>query len=115
MNIEEIILRKITPVVINSFNQPTYLKNIVNKFVMNKFINIFVLDNGSTYQPLIDLYQQLSDKGITILYYNQNRGPRYFHTEEIYKKYLGMIPHVYTDPDIDFDSSFFHKINFATK
>ncbi len=97
------ILRRITPVVINSFNQPTYLKNIIRKFLDNGFVNIFILDNNSKYKPLIDLYQNLSKNGVNVLFYNENRGPRYFHLSGMYQSYFNNIPHIYTDPDLDFD------------
>ena len=102
MDTQELILRKITPVIINSFNQPTFLKNIVEKFKKNGFLNIFILDNNSTYSGIAELYKQLSLEGIFILYYNENLGPRYFHMSETSKFYFRDTPHIYTDPDLDF-------------
>ena len=104
MQPKEILLRKTIPVVINSFNQPTYLKNILNKFELNYFKNFVILDNASTNTELIDYYKHITDfKNITVIYYNNNNGPRYFHLNGIYKIFNN-IPHLYTDPDLDFDA-----------
>jgi hypothetical protein len=103
MNVQEIILRKTIPVVINSFNQLYYLKNIIMKLKDNNFGNIIILDNLSTYDPLLNFYQEVTKNNqALVIYYNANRGPRYFHQSGLYK-ILGNIPHLYTDPDIDFD------------
>jgi hypothetical protein len=101
----EFLLRNTIPVFINSFNQPTYLKNIVNKFSINGFRNIFILDNGSSSPELKDYYHSLEpNKGdVSVLYYNENRGPRYFHESGLYEL-LGGTNHLYTDPDLDFDT-----------
>jgi hypothetical protein len=102
MDARETILRKTIPVVINSFNQPTYLENIYNKFKLNSFKNIIILDNLSSFKGMESLYEKLRQDGATIFYYGENNGPRYFHYNGAYK-ILDNIPHLYTDPDIDFD------------
>jgi hypothetical protein len=104
MNPKEQILRKTFPVVINSFNQPTYLKNLIFKFKKNMFKNIVIIDNASTSHELIKFYEHVKneDSEVTVLFYNKNNGPRYFHYNNAYE-ILGGSPHLYTDPDIDFD------------
>jgi hypothetical protein len=107
MELKETILRKSIPVIINSFNQLHYLKNSIECFVKNGFKNIIILDNGSTYPPLINFYNQISvhsNENVTplVLYYNANRGPRYFHQLEIFRQICPFI-HIFTDPDIGFD------------
>ena len=103
MKISELLLRRTIPVVINSFNQLTYLQNIIKKFQMNDFKNIVILDNNSDYPPLLEFYKELINCSIAIvLYYNNNNGPRYFHQSELYKIY-STVPHLYTDPDLDFE------------
>lgn len=105
MEIREIVLRRTISVWINSFNQPTYLKNIVGKFLSNEFKNLFILDNGSDSEPLNRYYREIADTGlpVMVLYYNANVGPWYFHNSQMYRM-LGNCPHLYTDPDIDFDT-----------
>ncbi len=102
MNTRELLLRSTIPIFINSYNQPGYLLNIITKFKNNKFKNINVIDNLSTSKPLMDLYENLAKSGVNIIYYNENRGPRYFHLSGLYK-ILPQMPHIYTDPDLDFD------------
>lgn len=105
MEIREIVLRRSISVWINSFNQPTYLRNIVDKFLDNQFKNIYILDNNSTSPPLIEYYKEIAESNlpVMVLYYNANLGPWYFHASSLYKM-LGDCPHIYTDPDIDFGS-----------
>ena len=70
---------------------------------MNNFTNIFILDNNSTYKPLLAFYEELKDdKNVKIIFYNKNNGPRFFHLNCIFE-ILYTTPHLYTDPDIDFD------------
>lgn len=104
METREILLRKTIPVFINSFNQPTYLKNIIEKLITEKFCNINILDNKSSNPEITDYYKYLTQeyKKVSVYYYNANMGPRYFHLSGLYK-ILGDIPHLYTDPDLDFD------------
>jgi hypothetical protein len=107
MEIRERILRKTLPVVINSFNQLTYLRNSVENFVRNEFKNIIILDNGSSYEPLIEFYNNLPDLFTEavkplVIYYNANMGPRYFHQSRLFSQLLPCA-HIYTDPDLHFD------------
>jgi hypothetical protein len=103
MQPREIILRKTLPVIINSFNQPSYLENIVNKFELNNFTNIIIIDNDSKNPDLLEYYIYLKDtKKYTVLYYNKNNGPRYFHFNYLFNIFNGF-PHLFSDPDIDFN------------
>ena len=103
MELKEIILRKTIPVVINSFNQKFYLKNLIEKLVVNKFKNIYVIDNKSESKELLKYYKSLDKNlNVMILYYGSNLGPRNFHING-YGEILGNLPHIYTDPDMDFD------------
>lgn len=55
MNIQDI------PLILPNFNQLTYLQNIINwwkwYYPKNPY---YIIDNGSTYEPLIDFYDSLS-------------------------------------------------------
>jgi hypothetical protein len=103
MHAREIILRKTLPVIINSYNQPSYLKNIIKKFELNNFHNIIIIDNDSKSPELLEYYDYLkSSTNYTVLYYNQNNGPRYFHFNYLFNIFDG-IPHLFSDPDLDFD------------
>ena len=53
MTPREITLRSTIPLVINVFNQHHYLQRMVNQFAENGFRNIVILDNNSSYPPLL--------------------------------------------------------------
>jgi hypothetical protein len=102
VNAQETFLRKTIPFFINSFNQHYYLRDFVDSLLKNGFCNIWILDNKSTFQPLIDYYKEiekLSSNKVNILYYNENKGPHYFYLSEIYKNFWPY-PHIYSDPDL---------------
>lgn len=104
MDIREQMLRRSTPVVINSFNQLYYLKNIVSKFLDEGFLNIVIFDNQSSYPPLLDyLREVVSDNRVFVIYYNENKGPRYFFTNGLYRFMFGGGAFLYTDPDLTWD------------
>lgn len=100
----ELTLRRTLPVFINSFNQYTYLKNLLEKLESDAFKNFIILDNSSTYPELINYYQRLHDSSRAIvLYYGKNEGPHFFHMKGIYRQF-GSLPHIYTDPDLSYDT-----------
>lgn len=103
MKLQEALLRKTIPVVINSYNQPTYLERLVESFFTQGFKNIVVVDNSSESAQLERLLieMQVSNRAFVLKYPN-NRGPRAFHLEGFYKL-LPDMPHLYTDPDVEFD------------
>ena len=49
--------RKI-PIIINNFNRLTYLKDLIFFLEKNGYVNIVVIDNASTYPPLLEYYKQ---------------------------------------------------------
>jgi hypothetical protein len=84
------------PIVINNRNRFTFLKMQIDDLKKRGYNNITVLDNNSTYPPLLDYYKTNPCK---IIYLKRNLGydalekiPLY---NELRKNYF-----VYTDPDI---------------
>ena len=101
MTPREITLRSTIPVVINVFNQHHYLKRMVEQFSESGFRNIVVIDNHSSFPPLLDYYRDLSSRrAANIIYYNENRGPHYFFVQNIYEHLFESTPFLYTDPDL---------------
>ncbi len=91
------------PVFIPTFNNPTYLKNIIDQFHSKNISNIIVIDNNSTYPPMVELLQELSIHGITVIFQNTNNGPRYILEDiSVYNR----LPDIFclTDPDIIFNA-----------
>lgn len=82
------------PIVINSFNRLTYLRRVVDFFAKRNH-KLIILDNNSTYEPLLDWYKT---SGIEVLYLKENYGHKAIWVNDFHKK-LGEY-YVYTDPDI---------------
>ena len=90
---------KLIPVIIINFNQLFYLKQLVDTLISKGSSNIVILDNNSTYAPLLDYYKIIKDK-ITIEMLPVNEGHLVFwKNKEIFKKY-GKGYYVLTDADI---------------
>lgn len=103
MNVREISLRNTIPLVINSYNQLYYVKNFIDTFRKNGFNNIYVIDNCSTYPPLLDYYNQLQEQRIaTIFFYERNLGPHYFFVKKLYRLLFEGCPFLYSDPDLHY-------------
>lgn len=87
------------PIIIINFNQLFYLKKLVNFLVTRKFENIVIIDNNSTYLPLLDYYKTVP-KNVTVEYMHKNFGHMvFFESAELQKKY-GQGFYVVTDADI---------------
>ena len=89
------------PVLVPTFNNPTYTARMVAQLAAWKVPEIVVLDNASTFRPMIRLLRRLARKGITVVDLGANRGPRYVLSEP---EVLAGLPEVFmfTDPDIAF-------------
>lgn len=103
MTPKELALRKTVPVIFNSFNQPTYLRNLIDRLSSEGFRNLYVLDQASSNPDLLNYYRGgASDSGCTILYLGKNMGPHYFYLAKLYEMFEGY-PVIYTDPDVYID------------
>ena len=86
------------PIIIINFNQLFYLKKLVDFLLKRKFENIVIIDNLSTYPPLLDYYRSL--KGVKVEYMDKNYGHMvFFENKELQEKY-GKGFYVVTDADI---------------
>ena len=85
------------PVIINSYNRPTYLKLIVEQF--NKLdIKPIILDNNSSNKNLLSYYENSSGKNFFLIKLNQNFGHDVIFLNEIYSNLPNYF--AYTDCDI---------------
>jgi len=93
------------PILIPSWNNPTYIENIVQQLEDRNFSNLFILDNNSTSIGTKKVLQKLEYRGYEVIYFKENFGPRYcFENQRFYEilpKYF-----VLTDPDIEFSVNF---------
>ncbi len=87
------------PIIIISFNQLFYLKKLIDYLLNNGYKNIIVIDNNSSYPPLLNYFQIMESK-LTIHRLNENHGHLVFwKVKELYDKYSSGF-HVVTDSDI---------------
>lgn len=89
------------PLIIPNFNQLTYLKNLINWWRWyNPQGRVFIVDNASTYEPLLAYYDTLNEGGMDVFRYPENRlgkNLREFIDKNIIDKYEY---YVISDPDI---------------
>jgi len=75
------------PVIIINFNQLYYLEKLISFLIKRKFENIIILDNQSSYPPLLQYYKSIESQ-ITIHYLNDNLGHKVFYQKlELFNKY----------------------------
>jgi len=87
------------PIFIISFNQLEYLKKLLNFLWTNEYLNIIIIDNNSTYKPLLSYFEEIKDK-VKIVTSEKNYGHlAFWELEDQLKEYTNGY-YVVTDPDI---------------
>lgn len=95
----QLLRPKSIPMVIINFNQLFYLQQLINFLIERKFENIVVIDNKSTYPPLLNYYKAIKDR-VTVEFMDANYGHMvFFESKELQKKY-GQGFYAVTDADI---------------
>lgn len=87
------------PIIINNRNRFTYLKMMINQLQSFGYNNIYIIDNASTYPPLLEYYKSLN---IKIFYLNQNVGYKALWESDVFNQFKNNY-YVYSDPDILLD------------
>jgi len=90
----------ICPIVINSFNQPTYLKRMVEQIVKFDVEHIIVVDHASTNAELCDYLDDIR-KDVTVIKLRENLGPHWFFMEGLALALPEFF--AYTDSDLQFN------------
>ena len=76
------------PIIINNFNQLFYLKQLINKLQIFNIKTIVILDNNSTFPPLLKYYEDIKNE-VKIIRLTKNRGHlAFWKTEYVFKQYL---------------------------
>lgn len=119
---------KTVPVFINNYNRLSTLKQLIGALENRGYDNIHILDNQSTYPPLLEFYKKTDYK---IHFLKKNYGSKAFWKSSLWLRYV----HTYfvlTDADVvpveecpdDFISHFYsllkkypkaHKVGFSLK
>lgn len=53
---------KSIPIIIISFNQLFYLKKLIDFLIESKYHNIVIIDNNSSYKPLLEYFNEISNQ-----------------------------------------------------
>ena len=85
------------PVFIISYNQYTFVKSMVEQ-LQPYTNNVYVIDNKSTYEPLIEYLKEIDGKNATVLWMPENYGHKVYERDEIIA--LGGEKYIVTDPDL---------------
>lgn len=90
---------KSIPIIIINFNQLYYLKQQINVLIGNGYFNIIIIDNKSSYPPLLKYYKEI-EASVKIIYMEENFGHMVFWNKiEKFKEYIKGF-YVITDADI---------------
>ena len=90
---------KSIPIIIINFNQLEYLKKLINFLQERDYNNIVIIDNVSTYKPLLEYYKTIGDN-IEVIMNIANEGHRVFWKNKAFSKKYGKGYYVVTDSDI---------------
>ena len=85
-----------TPIIINSFNRLGFLKKLVDRLLGWGYHNLYIIDNASTYQPLLDYYLSA---GLRVFYVNKNVGYLALWKTPIFEHFKN-VDYVYSDADV---------------
>ena len=87
------------PILIVNFNQLAYMRILIQRLLSLGYQNIIVIDNKSTYPPLLEYYRSMKDK-IKVEYMEENFGHEvFFKSPRLQEKYAKGY-YALTDPDI---------------
>ena len=84
------------PIIINNRNRYSYLKQMIEQLQQFGYKNIYILDNDSTYPPLLDYYKVTT---ATVIYLKRNMGYMALWLNETFNQFKNKY-YVYSDPDI---------------
>lgn len=85
------------PCFIISFNRPTFLKRQLEYLLPNRDLQVIIVDNNSTYEPLLDYYKTLN---CIIHYCPENYGHQVVWSEGLSRAYAGDSHYIVTDCDV---------------
>ena len=84
------------PIIINNFNRLTTLRLLTETLTACGYTNIYILDNASTYPPLLEYYKTCP---FTVFHLNQNLGFKALWESPLKKRFCNDY-YIYTDSDV---------------
>ncbi len=90
------------PVFINSYNRLGTLRKLIHWLLGAGYRKIYILDNDSTYKPLLDYYLSLSrtEAKVQVIYLRKNLGYKALWESGVLNSLQIESPYVYTDSDV---------------
>lgn len=92
-------VRKI-PILINCRDRVECLSKLVQWLLHAGYQRIILLDNASTYRPLLSYYERMAGEYVQIIRMNRNYGHRALWESGVLRQLDIRTPYVYTDPDV---------------
>jgi hypothetical protein len=90
------------PIIINSFNRLTTLKRLISSLEQRGYTNIFILDNCSTYPPLV---AWLKTTHYEVIHLPDNLGFKALWKHKPSRKRFCGDYYIYTDADVELDDA----------
>jgi hypothetical protein len=84
------------PIIINNRNRLAFLKLMINQLKSFGYKNIYILDNDSTYPPLLDYYKVVEAE---VIFLNKNVGYKALWESDVFERFKNNY-YVYSDPDV---------------
>lgn len=85
------------PIIINNYNRLSYLRKMTDSLTGRGYHNIIILDNASTYAPLLEYYERCE---FEIIRLERNYGFRALWESGVYERFKKSY-YVYTDSDME--------------
>lgn len=89
---------KSIPIIINNFNRLTYTKRLIESLQHRGYNNLFILDNASSYPPLVEWYKNECD--VRVVFLDGNYGHTALWASGMIRQF-GNDYFVYSDPDLE--------------
>lgn len=85
------------PIIINNFNRLSFLQKLIASLENRNLKNIYILDNNSTYPPLLEYYKTIPYE---VIHLSKNVGHLAIWETPVYKRFYKDY-YVYTDSDVE--------------
>lgn len=87
------------PVVLLAYNNPTLLRSLIDQLEKCFNASVSVIDNGSTYPPMVSYLDELKARNITVYHMSRNLGPHVLFKEG--REILSQLPQYFALSDSD--------------
>lgn len=89
------------PAFIINYNRLTLPKNMAEFISKNKNVDVYIIDNNSTYEPLLEWYKECPYK---VIHMGGNYGHTVFWDKGLYNEYVKEGYYILSDSDLDLSS-----------